>query len=83
MAKFIYLAFEEREINLEVLSFINDMTDCVEKHIANATDPNKNQYAVKNVCEDGLKLTLLRISSHKITSSSKNGLRITLSKTFS
>ena len=83
VAKFIYLAFEEREINLEVLSFINDMIDCVEKHIANTSDPHKNQYAVKNLSEDGLKLTLLRTSSHKITSSSKNGLRITLSKIFS
>ena len=81
VAKFIYLAFEEREINLEALSSINDMIDCIEKHIASASDPHKNQYAVKNSCEDGLKLTLVRISSQKIISSSENGLKITLSKT--
>ena len=47
VAKFIYLAFEEREINLEALSSINDMIDCIEKHIASASHPHKNQYAVK------------------------------------
>ena len=83
VAKFIFLAFEEREINLEALSSINDMIDSVEKHIASASDPLKNQYAVKNTCEDGLNLSLVRISSHKITNYSKDGLKITISKTFS
>ena len=41
VAKFIYLAFEEREIHLEALSSINDMIDCVERHIASASDPQK------------------------------------------
>jgi hypothetical protein len=83
VAKFIYLAFEEREIHLDALSSINDMIDCVEKHIASASDPQKNQYAIKNSYEDGLKLTLVRIPSHKIISTSENGLRIILSKTVS
>ena len=60
VAKFIYQAFEDRKISLEVLSFINSMTDYVDKYIADASNPQKNSYVVKNYIEDGLKITLSR-----------------------
>ena len=36
------------------------MTDSVEKYLADASNPKKNFYVVKNSSEDGLKITLSR-----------------------
>ena len=64
VAKFIYQAFEDRKISVEVLSFINSMTDSVEKYIADASDLKKSHsFAIKSSSEDGMKMTLSRISS--------------------
>ena len=82
VAKFIYQAFEDRKISLEVLSFINSMTDYVDKYIADASNPQKNSYVVKNSSEDGLKITLSREkkSSYVVQSSTEDGLKIILSR---
>ena len=82
VAKFIYQAFEDRKISLEVLSFINSMTDYVDKYIADASNPQKNSYVVKNSSEDGLKITFSREkkSSYVVQSSTEDGLKIILSR---
>ena len=45
VAKFIYLAFEDRKISLEALSSIDALIDSVDKYMADASDPQKNNMA--------------------------------------
>ena len=82
VAKFIHLAFEDRKISLEALSSIDAMIDNVDKYIAGASDPQKKQYGIISSREDGLKITLLRISSCTIKNSCEDGMKFTLSRDY-
>ena len=82
MAKFIYLAFEDRKISLEVLGSIDALIDSVDKYFADASDPQKNQYGIISSREDGLKITLLRISLCTIKNSCEDGMKFTLSRDY-
>ena len=46
VAKFIYLAFEDRKISLEVLGSIDALINSVDKYFADASDPQKKQYGI-------------------------------------
>ena len=82
VAKFIHQAFESREVSLDALSSITYMVDQVEKYIADASDPLKHFFEIKDSKEDGLKITFSRNGSYRIVNSSKNDLKITLSRIF-
>ena len=82
VAKFIYLAFEDRKISLEVLGSIDALIDSVDKYITHASDPQKNRYGILSSREDGMKITLLRISSCVIKNSSEDCMKFTLSRDF-
>ena len=64
-AKFVFLAFNEREIRLDVLSTVKQLVSSTEnilKKEKNTPDPgNPGTYEVKWCSSDGLKLTLSRI----------------------
>ena len=80
MAKFIYLAFEDRKISLEALSSIDSMIDSVEKYIADASNPLKNSYTLESSREHGLKFIFSRKKrSYVIKNTSEDGLKIVLS----
>ena len=67
IAKFIYQAFEDREIGLEVLASIQDMVERTEKTCtANPSSPNEktatsNSYVIKSTANNGMKITLARV----------------------
>ena len=82
VAEFIYLAFEDRKLSLEVLGSIDALIDSVDKYITHASDPQKNRYGILNSREDGMKITLLRISSCVIKNSSEDCMKFTLSRDF-
>ena len=80
VAKFIYLAFEDRKISLEALSSIDSMIDSVEKYIADASNPLKNSYTLESSREHGLKFIFSRKKrSYVIKNTSEDGLKIVLS----
>ena len=71
-AKFIYCAFEEREIQLNVLNTLKDLVTSTEKLLSKPDPGIKHQtcrkkpkekfpiYEVKNVSQNGLKIILSR-----------------------
>ena len=62
-AKFIYMAFENRDLSLEVLNTINDITEYVED-ICLKTQHEKDvimPYKIQNISQGGLKLLLSRV----------------------
>ena len=70
-AKYIYQAFSEREIKLDVLHTLNELVSSTE-NLVKKTDPEGNQnmkktevktptYTVKNLSQNGLKFTLCRV----------------------
>ena len=70
-AKYIYQAFSEREIKLDVLHTLNELVSSTE-NLVKKTDPGGNQnmkktevktptYTVKNLSQNGLKFTLCRV----------------------
>ena len=65
IAKFAYLAFEERKIRLDVMSTLNDLVSSTEillKKEKNTPDPGKpNTFQIKWCSNDGMKLTLSRV----------------------
>ena len=64
IAKFVYLAFEERKIRLDVLSTLNDLVSSTEILLKkeNTPDPGKpNTFQIKWCSNDGMKLTLSRV----------------------
>ena len=80
VAKFIYLAFEDRKISLEALSSIDSMIDSVEKYIADASNPLKNSYTLESSREHGLKFIFSRKKrSYVIKNTSEDGLKFVLS----
>ena len=63
-AKFIYQAFEDRKIGLDVLNTIEDLVQSTEKtHTANSlsSSTKHGSYAIKSSSDDGMKITLARI----------------------
>ena len=65
IAKFVYLAFEERKIKLDVMSTLKDLVSSTEillKIEKNTPDPGKpNTFQIKWCSNDGMKLTLSRV----------------------
>ena len=65
IARFVYLAFEERKIKLDVLSTLKDLVSSTEillKKEKNTPDPGKpNTFQIKWCSSDGMKLTLSRV----------------------
>ena len=65
VAKFIFEAFRHREVTLDVLNTLEDITKNVEKLIAagNQATVNKNidVFLIKKVSSDGLKIVLTRV----------------------
>ena len=65
IARFVYLAFEERKIKLDVLSTLKDLVSSTEillKKERNTPDPGKpNTFQIKWCSNDGMKLTLSRV----------------------
>ena len=65
VAKFIFEAFRHREVTLDVLNTLEDITKNVEKLIAaeNQATVNKNidVFHIKKVSSDGLKIVLTRV----------------------
>ena len=62
-AKFIYMAFENRDLSLEVLNTINNITEYVED-ICLKTQHEKDvimPYKIQNISQGGLKLLLSRV----------------------
>ena len=61
-AKFIHLAFTERQIKLDVLNTIKELVSSTESQLKNPTpEPGtKPSYSIKNVSQDGMKITLFR-----------------------
>ena len=86
-AKFVYQAFAERQIKLDVLSTLHDLVSSTESILKNPSkDPGNNStYAVKNVSKDGLKMTLKNSSmdlskqSYTVKNVSDDGMKLTLS----
>ena len=63
-AEFIYQAFEDRNIGLDVLKTIEDLVQCTEKiDTANSlsSSTKHGSYIVKSSSEDGMKITLAKI----------------------
>ena len=63
-AKFIFQAFSEREIRLDVLSTLEEVVSSAEKFLLsekNKPNPGKQIYQVKNLTSDGMKLTLSKL----------------------
>ena len=65
VAKFVYKAFAEREIILDVLSTLREVVSSTEISLKNqkhTPDPRKpEKYQVKKLSDDGMKLILSRI----------------------
>ena len=63
-AKFIYQAFEDRKIGLDVLNTIEDLVQSTEKiHTANSlsSSTKHGSYTIKSSSDDGMKITLAKI----------------------
>ena len=62
-AKFIYLAFTERQIKLDVLNTIKELVSSTESNLGKNLTPEpgpRQTFSIKNVSQDGMKITLLR-----------------------
>ena len=84
-AKFIFLAFEHRDITLDVLTTLQEMMDNVEKLLPQLNTDGENipssTYAIKNISNDGMKLTLSNTPpSYSVKNVSNDGMKLTLSK---
>ena len=67
IAKFIFKSFEHREITLDVLNTIEDITQNVESLVTAKnpeTDKGNIAYHIKNISSDGLKMTLSRVGTN-------------------
>ena len=67
IAKFIFKAFEHREITLDVLNTIEDLTQNVESLVTaenSETEKGNLVYHIKNVSSDGLKMVLSRVGTN-------------------
>ena len=62
-AKFVYMAFENRDLSLEVLNTINDITEYVEDICLKTQHENSviMPYKIQNKSQSGLKLVLSRV----------------------
>ena len=62
-AEFVYMAFENRDLSLEVLSTLNDITEYVEDICLKTQHENSviMPYKIKNKSQNGLKLILSRV----------------------
>ena len=67
------------KIEADVQHTITSMITKIENNHAHNTQ-NHPQYAVQNIRDDGLKITLKKISSHAVKSITNNGLKLTLIK---
>ena len=67
IAKFIFKSFEHREITLDVLNTIEDLTQNVESLVTaenSETEKGNLVYHIKNVSSDGLKMVLSRVGTN-------------------
>ena len=81
-AKFIYKAFAERQIRLDVLSTLEDLVSSTESILKN---PPKQIYTIKNVSQNGMKLTLSSQESgpkqnYTVKNISQDRMKLTLSR---
>ena len=78
------MAFEHRDITLDVLTTLQEMMDNVEKLLPQLNTDGENipsTYAIKNISNDGMKLTLSNtLSSYSVKNVSNDGMKLTLSK---
>ena len=79
-AKFIYLAFEERDIKLDVLKTLTDLVASTEILLSKNPDPDEDTTATNNNKNDTESLG--RNLNYKIKNQSHDGLKITLCKPF-
>ena len=79
-AKFIYLAFEERDIKLDVLKTLTDLVASTEILLSKNPDPEEDTTATNNNKNDTESLG--RNLNYKIKNQSHDGLKITLCKPF-
>ena len=65
-AKFIFLSFEHRDISLDVLNTVQELTENVENLVNKSSDPREDtaQYEIKNTSHDGMKITLAKIAAY-------------------
>ena len=77
-AKFIFLAFEHRDITLEVLNTLHDLTEFVENNTQNAS----NNCPETQVVSNGHKTPSIEGSnkSYKIKTVSQDGLKLLLTR---
>ena len=73
VAKFIYHAFQDREIGLEVLNTLQDVVKCAEIDSSLPT-----LYSIKETTKDGMKITLTKTDRYLPISSSNDGMKLTL-----
>ena len=62
-AKFVYLAFEERQIKLDVLNTLQDLVSSTESRIKKNPNPDPGPlpiFKITNISQDGMKFTLSR-----------------------
>ena len=89
-AKFISQSFEHREITLDVLNTLDDLTKNVENLIIDQTSgkqKNPNVYCIKNISSDGLKIVFSQTSEMRkktdvycVKNTSSDGLKMVLSR---
>ena len=65
-AKFIFLSFEHRDISLDVLNTVQELTENVENLVNKSSDPREDtaQYEIKKTSHDGMKITLAKIAAY-------------------
>ena len=92
VSKFVYQAFNDREIKLDVLSTLKDLVSSTElmlKQGENAPNHTKLDYEVTWLSDDGMKLKLsekigpdpVKSDKYKVKWLSNDGLKLKLSKT--
>ena len=75
VAKFIYHAFQDREIGLEVLNTLQDVVKCAEIDSSLPT-----LYSIRETTKDGMKITLTKTDRYLPISSSNDGMKLTLAR---
>ena len=75
VAKFIYHAFQDREIGLEVLNTLQDVVKC-----ADIDSSLPTLYSIRETTKDGMKITLTKTDRYLPISSSKDGMKLTLAR---
>ena len=79
-AKFIFLAFENRDITLDVLNTLHEMMANVDSLLRKESIIS-GTYVVKSVRNGGMKMTLSStLPTYAVTNISPNGMKLTLSK---